>query len=147
MVQLSWYACDVPVLTATGKGNSRLPPRPKMNSRALGSLRMSVIQKAVRFETVRVAGAAASGAQTRVSVPHLPVAEAETVRVAGAPASGLFVICALPHVAQTLLSVLSGAAARIMLGETATPPRANVAYAVTSCSSVTSASPRVRPSP
>ena len=29
IVQLSWYACDVPVLTATGNGNSRLPPRPK----------------------------------------------------------------------------------------------------------------------
>src|SRR5437763_15427932 len=113
MVQLSWYACDVPVLTATGKGNSRLPPRPKMNSRALGSLRMSVIQKAVRVERARVAGA-----QTRVSVPHLPVAS-------------LLALCALPHVAQTLLSVLSGAAARIMLGETETPPRANVAYAVT----------------
>src|SRR3954454_1050011 len=105
-----------------------------MNSRALGSLRMSVIQKAVRVETMRVAGA-----QTRVSVPHLPVAEAEV--------ASLLALCALPHVAQTLLSVLSGAAARIMLGETESPPRANVAYAVTSCSSVTSASPSVRPSP
>jgi len=28
-VQLSWYACDVPVFTATGNGKSRLPPRPK----------------------------------------------------------------------------------------------------------------------
>src|SRR3954454_14115589 len=119
-----------------------------MNSRALGSLRMSVIQKAVRFETVRVAGAAASGAQTRVSVPHLPVAEADTVQVAGVARSpSLLALCALPHVAQTLLSVLSGAAARIMLGETETPPRANVAYAVTSCSSVTSAPPSVSPSP
>src|SRR3954453_7770844 len=98
-----------------------------MNSRALGSLRMSVIQKAVRAETVRVAGA-----QTRVSVPHLPVAEADTVRVAGVARSPSFALCALPHAAQTLLSVLSGAAARIMLGETSIPPRANVAYAVTS---------------
>src|SRR3954453_5424031 len=102
MVQLSWEACEGPVFTATGKGNSRLPPRPKMNSRALGSLRMSVIQKAVRVETVRVAGA-----QTRVSVPHLPVAEADTVRVAGVARSpSVLALCALPHVAQTLLSVL-----------------------------------------
>ena len=27
IVQLSWYACDVPVFTATGNGKSRLPPR------------------------------------------------------------------------------------------------------------------------
>ena len=30
IVQLSWYACDVPVFTATGNGNSSWLPRPKM---------------------------------------------------------------------------------------------------------------------
>ena len=30
IVQLSWYACEVPVFTATGNGKSRLPPAPKM---------------------------------------------------------------------------------------------------------------------
>src|SRR5207237_8781044 len=50
-VQLAWYACDVPVFTATGNGNSRLPPRPNTHARALSSLRMSVMKKAARGDS------------------------------------------------------------------------------------------------
>ena len=44
-------ATALAVFAATGNGNSRLPPRPKVYSRASGSERMSVIQNAVLGET------------------------------------------------------------------------------------------------
>ena len=60
--------------TATGNGNSRLLPRPKVKARASGSLRMSVIQNAVRgLTSCRSSGCAgARRKKDSVGARHTP---------------------------------------------------------------------------
>ena len=54
-----------------GNGNSRLPPRPKTNSRASASERMSVIQNAVRGDDDAPASRAAAQVSARTTIRRL----------------------------------------------------------------------------